>query len=57
MPSFTGLSTQAAEPRRRNGLHVSFLEVPNTPQTTVISQNSAAGTTVHSDDSITLFVA
>ena len=58
VPSFTGLSPQAAEAKAKDyGLHVSFFEVPNTPQTTVISQNPAAGTTVHAGDSITLFVA
>jgi beta-lactam-binding protein with PASTA domain len=58
VPSFTGLSPQAAEAKAKDyGLHVSFFEVPNTPQTTVISQNPASGTTVHAGDSITLFVA
>jgi serine/threonine-protein kinase len=58
VPSFTGLSPKAAEAKAKDyGLHVSFFDVPNTPQTTVISQNPAAGTTVHAGDTITLFVA
>jgi serine/threonine-protein kinase len=58
VPSFTGLSPHAAEAKAKEyGLHVSFFDVPNTPQTTVISQNPAAGATVHAGDSITLFVA
>jgi serine/threonine-protein kinase len=58
VPAFTGLSPQAAEAKAKDyGLRVSFFDVPNTPQTTVISQNPAAGATVHAGDTITLFVA
>jgi serine/threonine-protein kinase len=58
VPSFTGLSPQAAEAKAKDyGLQVSFFNVPNTAQTTVISQNPAAGATVHAGDTITLFVA
>jgi serine/threonine-protein kinase len=57
-PSFTGLSPSAAEAKAKDyGLKVSFFDIPHTPQTTVISQNPAAGTTVHAGDTITLFVA
>jgi eukaryotic-like serine/threonine-protein kinase len=58
VPSLTGLSPKDAEAKARDyGLSVTFFDVPNTPQTTVISQNPAAGTTVHAGDTITLFVA
>jgi beta-lactam-binding protein with PASTA domain len=58
VPSLTGLSPKDAEAKAKQyGLQVSFFNVPNTPQTTVISQNPAAGTTVHAGDTITLFVA
>jgi serine/threonine-protein kinase len=58
VPTLTGLSPKDAEAKARSyGLQVSFFNVPNTPQTTVISQNPAAGTTVHASDTITLFVA
>ena len=57
-PSFTGLSPNEAEAKAKDyGLQVSFFNIPHTPQTTVISQNPAAGTTVHAGDTITLFVA
>jgi serine/threonine-protein kinase len=58
VPSFTGLSPKAAQAKARDyGLQVTFFEVPNTSQTTVISQSPASGTTVHAGDTITLFVA
>jgi serine/threonine-protein kinase len=58
VPAFTGLSPKEAEAKAKDyGLRVSFFEVPNTAQTTVISQSPAAGTTVHAGDTITLFVA
>jgi serine/threonine-protein kinase len=58
VPTLTGLSPKEAEAKAKQyGLQVSFFNVPNTPQTTVISQNPAAGTTVHAGDTITLFVA
>ena len=57
-PSLTGLSPDEAKARAAEyGLDVSYFEVPNTPQTTVISQNPAAGSTVRYGDTITLFVA
>ncbi len=58
VPSLTGLSPTAAEAKAKDlGLQVEFFYVPNTPQTVVISQNPAAGATVHAGDTITLFVA
>jgi serine/threonine-protein kinase len=57
-PSLTGLSPDEAKAEAaRYGLEVTYFRVPNTPQTTVISQNPAAGTTVRYGDTITLFVA
>lgn len=57
-PSLTGLSPEEAKARAAQyGLDVSYFKVPNTPQTTVISQNPAAGATVSYGDTITLFVA
>ena len=57
-PSLTGLSPSAAEAKAKDaGLEVEFFYVPNAPQTVVISQNPAAGTTVHAGDTITLFIA
>jgi eukaryotic-like serine/threonine-protein kinase len=57
-PTFTGLSPDAARQKAHQyGLEVSFFYVPNTPQLRVISQSPAAGTTVRSGDTITLFVA
>jgi len=57
-PTFTGLSPDAARQKAHEyGLEVSFFYVPNTPQLRVISQSPAAGTTVRSGDTITLFVA
>jgi serine/threonine-protein kinase len=58
VPAFTGLSPKDAQAKAKQyGLQVSFFNVPNTSQTTVISQSPAAGTTVHAGDTITLFVA
>ena len=58
VPTFTGLSPTDAEAlATRNGLHVSFFNVPGTPQTTVISQVPTAGSTVRYGDTIKLFVA
>jgi beta-lactam-binding protein with PASTA domain len=57
-PTLTGLSPTAAKARADDyGLHVSFFYVPNTPGTTVISQNPDGGATVRYGDTITLFVA
>jgi eukaryotic-like serine/threonine-protein kinase len=57
-PTLTGLSPAAAKIKAAEfGLHVSFFYVPNTPGTTVISQNPDAGATVRYGDTITLFVA
>jgi serine/threonine-protein kinase len=57
-PRFTGLSPgQAKALAERSGLVVSFFYVPGTPQTVVISQQPAPGSTVSSGDTITLFVA
>jgi serine/threonine-protein kinase len=57
-PSLTGLSPEEAKAEAaRYGLEVSYFRVPNTPQTMVISQNPAAGSTVRYGDTITLFVA
>ena len=58
VPTFTGLSPDTARQKAHEyGLEVSFFYVPNTPQLRVISQSPAAGTTVRSGDTITLFVA
>ena len=58
VPTLTGLSPSAAEAKAKDaGLEVEFFYVPNAPQTVVISQNPAAGTTVHVGDTITLFIA
>ena len=58
VPSLTGLSPSAAEAKAKDvGPQVEFFYVPNTPQTVVISQNPAAGATVHAGDTITLFIA
>jgi len=58
VPTLTGLSPAAAEAKAKDaGLQVEFFYVPNTPQTVVISQNPAAGATVHAGDTITLFIA
>jgi serine/threonine-protein kinase len=57
-PSLTGLSPTAAKTKADDfGLHVSFFYVPNTPHTTVISQDPAAGETVRYGDTLVLFVA
>jgi beta-lactam-binding protein with PASTA domain len=57
-PSLTGLSPTAAKAKADDyGLHVSFFYVPNTPHRTVISQDPAAGETVHFGDTLVLFVA
>ncbi len=57
-PSLTGLSPDQAKAKAAEyGLEVTYFRVPNTAQTTVISQTPAAGTTVRYGDTITLFVA
>jgi beta-lactam-binding protein with PASTA domain/tRNA A-37 threonylcarbamoyl transferase component Bud32 len=57
-PTLTGLSPARARARAAEfGLKVDYFYVPNTPQTIVISQTPAAGTTVSYGDTITLFVA
>ncbi|GIU96784.1 MAG: serine/threonine protein kinase [Actinomycetota bacterium] len=57
-PTLTGLSPARARARADEfGLKVDYFYVPNTPQTIVISQTPAAGTTVSYGDTITLFVA
>jgi eukaryotic-like serine/threonine-protein kinase len=56
-PNFTGLTKTQAESRAAEmGLRVSFVYLPNTPQTTVLTQTPAAGTTVHAGDTITLWL-
>ena len=58
-PTLTGLSPSAAE-GEGGGVRAAgrvLLRARNAPQTVVISQIPAAGTTVHAGDTITLFVA
>jgi serine/threonine-protein kinase len=57
VPNFTGLTKAQAESRATEvGLHVSFIYLPNTSQTIVLTQTPAAGTTVHAGDSVTLYL-
>jgi serine/threonine-protein kinase len=56
-PNFTGLTKAQAEARANEvGLHLSFIYLPNTSQTIVLTQTPAAGTTVHAGDSVTLYL-
>ena len=57
-PNFTGLTKAQAEAKASEaGLHLSFIYLPNTPQSLVYTQTPAAGTTVHNGDTITLYMA
>ena len=57
VPNFTGLTKSQAEAKANDvGLHVSFIYLPNTSQTIVLTQTPAAGTTVHAGDSVTLYL-
>jgi serine/threonine-protein kinase len=57
-PALTGLSpSEAKDKAAEYGLEVSYFYVPNTPQTTVISQDPEAGATVIYGDTLMLFVA
>jgi beta-lactam-binding protein with PASTA domain len=58
VPVLTGLSPTEAKAKAADyGLHVTVSVVPGTAGTVIISQVPAAGTTVHSGDTITLWAA
>jgi len=56
-PNFTGLTKSAAEKLAGDyGLYVTYIYLPNTPQTIVYTQTPAAGATVRYGDTITLYL-